>query len=528
VDKVLKIYDGSGAYYKGNGSLLYEIQGDLLSYHHVDLSNFEIDTFESVISNNGYDIDIDDVWRLYDIDGTLQSSGFIEKEPINSFGNLSIAGLSWTGILTRRIVDNKNYVAKTGKYIFEDILTTYFSDYSIDTTEVNTPSNSLTIGFSRRSAYDVLREVMKQSYGANNRPFDFYLYESVPGTIKAKAFERETTAVITTLLEGDISPKGINLQKRGDLTYNYIIVDGARGDPDHTPSDQDRWTEMTQAEIDTTYPGVWNCSSGDTIESEDLAGYQVEGDYSIFLGKYITSGEMYLELDLTDSDTFDLDDNNMVEGSGYSKVEDGTNQYLHVSVFSNLSIDMGLKISYRDGGSNKTQKTVFSIIGDEWTKFNWSISDLIGSNNWDYIRYVRFYYPKAQHNVDQFYVDKLYFYNLKRFRGIYNGSTNPRKELYNLDESLVSTTDCTTVATNLYKALSVNQYEGTLLLSVPITNLRAGDNIAIDLPHRDINIAAIPIQSIEYTPGRQILNVGRNKSLSEIISDVRMEMRKKK
>lgn len=525
MDKILRIYDGSGANYIGDGSLLYEVQGGMLDYRFIDKSNYEIDTLTAVLANVDYDIDVDDVWRLIALDGTIIGSGFIEKEPVTGVnGNLEIQGLGWTGLLTRRLVEDEEYSAKTGEYIFEDILSSYFSEYSIDTTEIATPSNTITNRYDNQYAYDVIKEVMMQSYGANDKQFDFYLYEAAAGTIKAKAFERELAAVSETITPGHIKPIGFNVRARGDLIGNYVIVKGLCGDPDPTPTDNDRWTDMSSTDF-SNYPNVWTCSSGDTVRQETTE--KILGDESVFLGKLVSDGDMYARLNLHSGDAYTLDSHNMVSGLGYKKQWDGTKQSLHFSMYSNVAIDVRFRLCYNYGGSNYYLNYTFALNGEKWVKFDKRIMDIIGSDEWDVVRTLQWDYPSARSGTDQFYVDNLYFYDLVRFRGVKDGSATPRKDVYFQDDGLKTNAECVSIAEDIYNAIVLSQYEGSFLLSRKINDLRAGDNIALQYPQKGIDIAKIPIQQIEWTPGNQMIHAGRHKSLSEILSETRNEIKRR-
>ncbi len=511
---ILRIYEGNaGTDYKGSGSLLYAISGDLLSVNYEDLSNYEIDLFSARIARGNYDIDINDVWRLYDDEGVLFGSGPIEKEPItDTAGNLVISGTGWTGILKRRLVDTESYSAQKGDVIFKDILSTYFADYNINTDSVAAPTNTLTNNYDRESVYAIMREISTQSYGGSDRQFDFYLYEAAAGTIKAVFFQRGSGTAVN-ILPGDVAPNGFNLAKRGDLNYNYIYVKGSKSKKDETPSDEDYWTD--QASIGD----YWGTGNG-TITADN--SIEDEGTYCV---KNSVSGvgdsEIILNFEHADAYVSSATTPYFTSESGYQAQGDQKDQYIFFKIRANKTVDAVFRIKFgKVGGSHFTRR--FITIGDEWATFEFNLFDLAGGR-WDEVETISWIIPDAKADII-YYMDHIHFYLLKRHSGVYDGSVAPRRDYPFQDDGLETTTECTNVATFLGKEFAATTYEGTLKLVEDNTSLRAGGILNILYPHLDIDLSGIPIQKILWTLNDQILFVGRHRSLAEILSDTKSKI----
>ena len=519
MSKVLKIYEGNvDTDYKGSGDLLYSISGDLLSVNYTDLSNYEIDLFDATIAKGNYDIDINDVWRLYDRKGNLLGSGPIESEPItDTNGNLKIQGTGWTGILTRRTVDNKTYTSQNGAAIFNALLTAYFSDYNINTDAVVAPQNNLTNTYDKQSVYDIMRDISSQSYGTNSRQFDFYLYEATAGTIKAVFFERGSGTAVT-ILPGDIHPTGFNLSKRGDLDYNYVVVEGTYGDMVYTPSDTDWWTEEAP-------DSIWGSSGFSTGLT---AGTYKVGNSSIFANSQADANDVYFSINLDHADAYDetYTLNNFTEDIGY--LNNGSRrQYLHFYLLAERVMDVELGW---DAGSGTLKKTNFVVRGDtgsggglDWTEMNINLYDLHGED-WVNIAEIMWKFPKVL-SSDDMRLDGLYFYDVIRFKG--NSSDEdgspgtPQKDFYFLDEGLKSNAECEKIAEYLFQEFNATTYEGTIRLSTNNHSIRAGSIVNIKYPQRGIDLSSIPVQKVVWSNNNQILYVGRHRSLSEILSNTR-------
>lgn len=520
--RILKIYEGNGdSFYKGTGSLLYDISGDLLDIRYLDLANYQIDLFSATIARGNYDIDINDVWRLYDIGGTLIGSGPIEKKPhTNSNGDLKIDGVGWTGILTRRLAEDESFSNKPGNEIFEDLIDTYFSDYNLNKTEIAVPSNLITNTYNNRTVYDVMREVSFQSYGANDRQFDFYIYESTPGTLKAKFFER-SSATAVEILPGDIRPSGFNLMTRGDTNYNYIIVKGGYGNMVCTPSDanNDWWTEAA-------YGNIWGENGFNT--GLDSTTYKI-GSKSLEAESIGDNPDVMFSINLDHDNAYHATytTQNFTQGLGYLN-NHSRRQFIHFYILANRTMDVELGW---DAGSGTLKETNFVVRGDsgsgselDWTEQNINLYHLHGEG-WVNIAEVRWGFPKIL-SGDEIHLDGLYFYDVIRFRGVHDGSVNPRKDYYFIDDGLKSNAACENIADYLYKELIATQYEGSVTLSSENTSLRAGDTVDVKYPLLGIDASNLPIQEIVWTKDNQILRLGRHRSLAEIIADTKTKIQR--
>jgi len=534
----LRIYDGSTDYNGDNPStnLLHELQGDLLWFDFWDESNYQFDSIEARIANTDGrytgEIEIDDVWRLFDLAGNLLGSGPITKQPqADNNGNLVLTGEGWTGILTRRVLEAEEWNNEDGDKIIGDILDDYFSDYTIDKTEIvdMNPAFTNIRSIEGIHAWHFIKQILEASEdgtgGTNNQQCDMYIYEKTasPGELYAKVFGREKAAIVDTITAGDIMRNGYMLKKRADLNFNYIKIYGKRlYEVNPQPNDKDWWTNTS------TYNNFWSVTGGSLLR--DTTGEKVGTAY-IKAQSDADNNSMTLYCDISDADAYDASyfDSNIYSSSGY-KLSQAKEQYI------------GFWITYHDDDAGGGEKTIYfytTVAGsdyvgdirpilmpdeDVWLWLEYKLKDMFGFED-NALMTLLFWTGEANSwdNNDELGIDGLYFFEKHQAQGDSSGVAGspgtPRRDYTKYLDFLDSDADCTKFAEELYDRFNRDVYEGQLYLNDQnFHSVRAGDSIGIEY-HED-SIAKIGVQRAHINPKDTVYHVGRHRTQAEIINDL--------
>ncbi len=554
MDMVLKLYDGSTNYHGRNpaASLDNTIHGGLLDYYLQDNSNYQVDRFESTIRNRGESISALDVWRLFALDTSLQSSGRIMTPP-QAFGDrkLRMLGEDWTSILKDRMVRGESYDAQGGDDIVKDILTNYFdvanSDYNINVAEVAATTNSITKEFDGISAYDVVKDVAAMSYGGNSREFDFYIYEQTAtlGTLRFKFFERQPASSLT-INQSMVRPGGFSLFKRKDLDFNVVNVYGAIQNFNHCPLNQDWWTEnnsgfffATNATHSTeaflvkfgSFSDQWSLDAsvgiaGGGIRFDDVDAFDsIQTPTEVF-----TSGSGYI-IDLSKNQfiSFDL----RIDGSLADELAAGGDaKVLLLELETDSTATTGLDFNifsneeFTSSGLFGTPQT-----GNRFWRVEIPIKDLVDSDA-VYVSDMTLLVDYDQGNEasnDDFYLDHLNFFEKTgQCFGTFPSSPSvaPIREFPYYDREIKHDSLANDIAEFIHTTF-YEQFNGTFLMRRPNNTIRAGDTITLNYGSEGITGQALNIQTIERMPHMQILHPGRKISRREIDLNIRRMIRRK-
>ncbi len=548
MDKILRIYEGESGGYVGGGAKLYSIRNDMHNYTYVDENTYKLDKFEATLDyTRGYDIDIFDVWRLYDIDGTLLGSGRVMVVPeINTGTESIITGEGWIGIFKDRKITRTQPNGDTGKDVLLDILTNEYSAYTFDTTGVDTPANAFNnLSFDGLYAYDIIKFICDNSYGANNRNFNIRVYESpiALGTIKIDFFESETAAVLANITSHHVKPSGFQLRNRGDLNSNYIYVYGAKDIVNMCPADGDWWTEKT---TNALVQAIWKPTYA--VAESDIGGLPGSvGTYDVQINCNNAITEATATLDLTDSDAYNAGytPDDFTSGQGYH-IHNDREQWLDFGLVCDSVVGTDIlaggyiMLSFFVGTGSTTLEEEFvcelwgassydSALNSKYKRFKFNIKDTIPDSTYDRVNALVFsYVPNAAVTNADFYIDGLHFYTVnKQILGEYNASVTPRVDHIINDKNILSDTLATNIASYYYKSQR-QQYCGTLELSKSLTELYAGGSVSINYPLYGVDLSKVPINSVVWTPYSQVINLGRVKTNEELMMEAKTQARMQK
>jgi len=536
-DKILKIYDGGtggtgSKAYNGNTTdalLKYVFQGELIDYQYVDNSNYEIDVFTASVASSTAVVDLGDIWRLFTKSGTLIGGGRIIKttsDTTKTGGNprktLKLVGEDWTGILKDRNVVNYTAVAKGGDDIIKDILDTYFEvtncDYNIGQAEIAAPTNNIDLSSNGQYAYDFIKDVAKASYGANSREFDFYIYESVVGTLKFRFFERQSLSAVV-VNTSDIQTNGFEVYARGDINFNKVFVYGATENFNSCPSDKDWWTDQSSPE------DFWTTTNG-TI-SDDGTPHKV-GSVSVKNNCDATAG-MNMELFLDDAEAYNsatMSSDLFTRGYGY-KLLDGferNNQYLGFWLYCDTdSKDIYVALTGKvEGYAYFTSELPLGIYldysEDKWHYYEFNVGKCLTYDLETHCRVVGIYCDGAVSGND-FYIDGLHFYEKTgQCKGEYPTSpVAPIKELVFYDKSIVQNSVALAIATGFYTTYN-SEYEGSFTLSKDNPLIKGGGTLTMNYQPMGISAKSLNVQKVIWRPSGQTVQVGRHRSRRELLT----------
>lgn len=569
----IKFYEGGtagtgGKAYNGNttdATLNHVIQGDLIRYKIVDNSNYLVDTaWFRVDASNDYDgstrkynISNGDIWRAFNLRGNLISSGYVTSTSEND-GRLEIRSEGWTGILKRRVVNGEEYENTDIDDIVKDLLDSYFevsnSDYNISQANIDATSNALSVKYDGITVYDAVRDLSERAYGSNSLPFDFYIYESSVGSLAMEFFERgdRPSSGKKTLTSSDFQPNTFTFNRRDDLNFNSVRVYGDFKKVNLVPTDMDYWTEFDN---DVDVQAIWSTTSDVNVgtSARDITGsYSINADMDSG-----ANGGDYIRLDLTDADAYDsgkTPSELFTSGSGYHIVNT-KNQYLQFYIY--VDEDMATDINADDailylvaltetsgsypqvgvmgyGGSDVTNMghNKYPVTGGQWYKYDIPLTDLVEVDA-DYVDSLYFHCDylggATAGGSEEYYVDGLHFYEKasEKVTGTYPASpTAPINEIVIHDQSVKSSWMAEDLATSIYNAY-YEQWSGGGRLNRYISGLKAGDDIEFLDPQRGINVSDLTVQQIIYEPYNTVLKLGRHKSLNEIITQQKTEVRRR-
>lgn len=551
MDKVLKIYDGSGANYVGDGSLDYSIKNDLLNYKFIDENTYIIDKFDCVLNGKGkYDISLWDVWRLFNLDGTLAGSGRITNSPEATFeDNIRIMGAGWVDIFKDRAVDLTMTKGDGGDDVIDDILTNYYSEYTFSSVTSATTNTFNEKSFKGLYAYDVVKWCCDNCYGGNNKNFQIRVYEAIGalGTLQLKYREQDSSSSGVTIEPRHIKPDTFDIGVHNPWNYKKVIVYGDFVEVNKCPIDGDWWTEETGL---TDY---WSSDESDTVtrtttgETVGSACVQCENDDD--------NDDIALILDFNSTDAFDADytpTDFFTSGVGY-QLDFTKNQYL--GFWLTAGKDAGddpvpgtntlfLFVTKTDSGESYTSGTTVSQLNyrtGSWLWFEYLLKELpydatnpAGLRHLEHGEFVHKLEFGSLGNADWMddqwiKVDGLHFFDKSKGRveGSYTGSiTGPPREKIMYEDNIKSVWLCNDIA-EYFQTAQYNQYIGSIDLLQQINDLVAGKTVNIRNPQKGVSLDDIPIQRVIWTPYNQHVEVGRMKTAEEIISEGKSELRMK-
>lgn len=555
MDAVLRIYDGSGANYIGDGGILHKIKNDMKKYRYVDEDSYRVDLFTSEFVNpKKYDISADDTWRLTSLSGVLMGSGRVMQEPATDIGTSDLVGEGWNSIFKDRELNN-DFAASviTAEDILDYILDTVYSDYTFDKTGIATPSNTFN-GREIKGQYclDVIAWCCNNSRGANDRSFAFRAFEDPAslGTIEITFAERETAAALSTIQPKHIRFGGFNLKKRTDLNASKVVIYGATENFNPCPSDRDIWTEQPD---NAAYQAFWLASGVDAGAQVNADGTAIVGSSSVLLN--IDSGEgtsATLFCNLDDADAFDTDKTPtslFTSGSGF-KINRDKDQWLTCY----MRIDAGLRNEINAGD----MRVLWSLIEvDATATIALGLNELafqLASNAESSIWYrhdieLAKVWPTTSHGIAQtgsfvsglawgvgvldgttdgnetVRVDSLHFYERtgEVFGSFDSGASNEKVKI--IRDRRVDADWLADDVAEAYQKAQFSQYIGGIDLQIPIDTLYTNGAVNVRYPQQGVRVDSLPIQRIIRVPYNQHVDVGRKKTTEELIADSLGEIR---
>ncbi len=382
--------------------------------------------------------------------------------------------------------------------------------------------------------------------------------------------EKGSTSSSKTLDAGDIDTSSINWvnEKGGEGYFNKVIIRGAFQEVNLCPNNMDFWTEFNEDE-ENVYDTDIDINDMWSANSSTLTGSTINkvGTYSIDCNIDSNASNSGLNLPLSLADCYNslyTSDDLFGDESGF-KFNQNKEQYIRMW----LRVDAGLQAEL-DGGNcdivylllegdsgpnvgvpifgetlmdaagGFANSDTFSIAftnplyavppANEWHLIDLRLKDLFNFGV-DYIDEIGLVvsYDGGSHSSNDIYIDGLSFYE-RNYQ--VSGSATKSGVTTNLKELLIELPElenddlCEKIATEALKEQDQLQNGGV----IPVigmfkdVDLRAGNTIeiSIDSLGLDVRVGAsgatsFELEKIVYKPGKQILHVGRNYSVGEMV-----------
>lgn len=525
---ILKIYDGSGTHYIGDGSLLHTIVGsEIMAHGVVDELNVIDESYFRIVNEGRYDsiynrhddgTTLGDIWRVYDDTGELILSGVItEVEKSNNETELIIKAKEWTQVLTRRIVENEVFTDKKGDYILTNatygLIPKYLSTYNINvSTYVDTPSNIIKQKYNGQSVYDCAVDCAAQSYGAGSKQFQFSIFEvdSAGSFTKYLWFkERESGSVAKTFYYWDIVPGTMQMSPSTLPLKNRIIIEGdvISG---YTPANKDSWTESSLSD--------WSCPADNTLS---LNSDSVIGNNSVQsladAGSFIARAELNLG-----------GSKKITRSTKYPAKKHILDFYLksHYTTLDSINIILLLV----DINSVLESHWIrFDIPTDKWSRYSINLNDVMPE--WNETSSFKAACVDDVSTPPYVRVDNLFFDTPESAKYIKSPASQPYIDHYIKDFNLKSNIECQKVAEGLYEYRKTADRYGQFQLKRPIADIKSGDSVAVKYPPRGIDISSMIVRRVEWSGARgsdsQTVFVGRKYTQAEILQAIQQKIDKK-
>ena len=525
---ILKIYDGSGNHYIGDGDLLKTIlPSELIEYHIVDELMTIDESYFRIINDGRYSSIYDrhddgttlgDIWRAYSDEGELILSGIItEVELSRDESGMIIRGKEWTSILARRIAENEVFTDQKGDYILTNatygLIPKYLGTYNINVaTYVDTPSNIIKQKYNGQSVYDCAVDCAGQSYGAGSKQFQFSIFEvdSAGSFTKYLWFkERESGSVAKTFYSWDLVPGSVEMSPSTLPLKNRIIVEGDVYKK-FTPSDQDTWTESTS---------YWTAVYGDTITTD--GGDKKEGSYSIKCTVNATGTEMYIDEEFYRSQKHPGREHKL---SFFFKpnyrVADNDSWLIVVDIWHDNEA----------GGGPWLFRDTPIVEKDNWTLLTYDLNQVCRSD-WHKITevWIGLFADTPPDPIIK--VDKFFFTNPDNYKYTKSPASQPYHDLYIKDFNLKSDAECQKVAEGIHKYRENADRYGRFQLHRSTADIKSGDSVAVKYSPKNLDISSIIVRRVEWGgvggSDEQTVFVGRQYTQSEILQHIQQKIDKK-
>jgi hypothetical protein len=518
-----------------------QLQEEVIKYDCKDKIS-DVDTSSLTVDNvDGSYTDLfeeDDIWRFFNIDGSLLMSGLLIRDP-KGFEEISLEGEGWTTIANRpKAINERYYDRKSGSILTnstDGLIKKYINtDYgTIDlSSDVVTPDNNLEINFNNQTLISAMKDLGDSSYKGTNFGYDFGFYEPTAGDLRLWYQPAGYPTATLKLFEDDLIVS--RSQKERIMTdytdfYNSVRVVGKLLSSRLVPNDGDDWTEGT------TLPTGWSNVVNTTVTINGSLKYI--GDQSVRIEVVTPGSAAYAKFDRTDD---------LVKDKAHS-----LRFWVRASRSSGVNLEkfkIILRVKDKYGNATVTASDLqreYLVLADSgnppfyyfevplpqkedyksWFYDSTSTfpSSGLPTTEWETIDYIGFFLEDTS-NIDFLFIDGLSFIVYEEYEGTYPTTTPSKLKQYQfINRGLPSNQECQDFAQRLYNFLNTANFSGTFQTNHHF-DIGAGDTINLDLYTLNLKLNKVRVKQVRYTKTnkteRQYITLGYDTDIVEKIKEL--------